>query len=76
MTDKNKTPHLRKLLAQAHKKLSALEEQKKEMHRDLVQQRNDMTAAIESLKGGKLREALEVLETSLAYRERNRPPRK
>jgi hypothetical protein len=50
--------------------------EKKQMHADLVRQREDMRAAIDLLKMGTVRDAIQLLEDTLAYRERTREKRK
>jgi hypothetical protein len=50
--------------------------EKKQMHADLVRQREDMKAAIDLLKMGTVRDAIQLLEDTLAYRERTKEPRK
>lgn len=71
-----KEQHLRNQLGQTtlgHQRLLA---ERKQMHADLVHQRNDMKAALDLLEMGSVRDAMQVLKAALAYRERTREKRK
>lgn len=72
----NKEQRLRQEAGQLRHSLLKLNQDKKQMQADLVAQREDMTKAIEALDRGNVREAREILMSSLAYRERTREPRK
>lgn len=78
MTDRptSKEQHLRNQLGQhmlTHQKMLA---EKKQMHADLVRQREDMQAVLNLLEMGTVKEAIGLLREALAWRERNRPQRK
>lgn len=78
MTDRPtpKEQHLRNQLGQhmlTHQKMLA---EKRQMHADLIRQREDMQAALDLLEMGAVKEAIGLLREALAWRERNRPQRK
>lgn len=50
--------------------------EKKQMHQDLLRQRDDMAEALTLIDSGQLRAAAEVLRDSLEYRTRNREVRR
>lgn len=68
--------NLRNELGQLTHKVHQMIEDRRKMHSDLVAQRADMTTAINLLDRGCTRDAIQVLKDSIAYRERNREPRK
>ena len=68
--------HLRNEVGQLTHKVHRMIKQREEMQADLIRQREDMKVAINLLKMGTVRDAIEVLETALAYRDRTRPQRK
>ena len=68
--------HLRNEVGQLTHKIHQMIEDRRKMHADLVAQRADMTTALNLLELGTVRDAIQVLKDSLAYRNRNREPRK
>lgn len=68
--------NLRNELGQLTHKVHQMIEDRRKMHADLVAQRADMTTAVNLLEMGCVRDAILVLKDALAYRERNREPRK
>lgn len=50
--------------------------ERKQMHADLVRQREDMKAALDLLDMGTVRDAAQVLRDALNYREQTREKRK
>lgn len=70
------TQHLRNALGRADAAAKAHEAQRKQMHSDLIGQREAMTRAIFHIDKGHLREAREVLTEELQRRERTREQRK
>lgn len=70
------TQHLRDALGRADAAAKAHEAQRKDMHADLIGQREAMTRAIFHIGKGDLRKALEVLTEELQRRERTREQRK
>ena len=68
--------HLRKELGKLTHRIQEMIDERRKMHADLVAQRADMTTAINLLDRGCTRDAIQVLKDSIAYRERNREPRK
>lgn len=50
--------------------------EKKQMHQDLLRQRDDMADALALIDSGQLRAAAEVLRDSLEYRTRTREARR
>lgn len=70
-----KEQKIRQEAGQLRHALLKQQEEKKQMHSDLVAQRADMTKAKEALDKGNIKEAREILVAALAYRERNRQPR-
>lgn len=78
MTDRPtpKEQHLRNQLGQhmlTHQKMLA---EKRQMHADLIRQREDMQAVLNLLEMGTVRDAMQVLRDALTYRERTREKRK
>jgi hypothetical protein len=67
--------HLRNEVGQLTHKMHRMIKQREEMQADLIRQREDMKVAVDLLKMGTVRDALEVLEAALTYRERTREPR-
>ena len=57
-------------------KVHRMLEQRVEMQADLIRQREDMANAIRAIQRGELREATEILQGAIQYRERVREPRK
>lgn len=68
--------HLRKELGKLTHRIHEMIEDRRKMHADLVAQREDMKTAINLMEMGCVRDAIQVLKDSAAYRERNREPRK
>lgn len=73
-----KTPreqHLRNEVGQLTHRVHRMIKQREEMQADLIRQRDDMKAALDLLRMGTVRDAIQVLEAALADRERRRPQR-
>lgn len=70
-----KEQKIRQEAGQLRHALAKTQEEKRQMHSDLVAQRSDMTKAIEALDKGNVKEARCILTEALAYRERNKIPR-
>jgi hypothetical protein len=68
--------YLRNEVGQLTHKMHSMAKQRAEMQADLIRQRDDMQQAISLLEAGRVRDAVEVLRDGLAYRERNREPRR
>lgn len=68
--------HLRNEVGQLTHKMHRMIDQRREMQADLVRQRDDMRAAMTALEAGSIREAMEILQSGLDYRDRTRPQRK
>jgi hypothetical protein len=68
--------NLRNEVGQLTHKVHRMIKQREEMQADLIRQREDMKVAINLLKMGTVRDAIEVLEAAMAYRERTREKRK
>lgn len=68
--------HLRNEVGQLTHKMHRMIKQREEMQADLIRQREDMKVALNLLKMGTVRDAIEVLEAAMTYRERTREPRK
>lgn len=60
---------------QAHT-IARLVEQRREMQADLIRQRQDMIDAIAALDAGSTRDAREILQSGIDYRNRTRQQRK
>ena len=67
---------LRSALGKADEAATRAETQRKEMHADLIGQREAITRAVWHIDKGELREAREVLDEELKRRERTREQRK
>jgi len=68
--------HLRNEVGQLTHTVQRMIQQRAEMHSDLSWHRQDIKDAIELLKMGTIRDAMQVLQDSLARRERTREKRK
>jgi D-arabinose 1-dehydrogenase-like Zn-dependent alcohol dehydrogenase len=68
--------HLRNELGRITLNHQRLLTERKQMHADLVGQREDMQAALDLLEMGTVRDAMQLLRDALAYRERTREKRK
>lgn len=76
---KERTPreqHLRNEVGQLTHRVHGLMAQRKDMQADLVRQREDMREALELLANGAVRDAMQVLDAAMSYRERTREKRK
>jgi hypothetical protein len=71
----SKERRLRNEIGQLTHKMHSLMEQRAQMQADLVQQRKDMQSAILACQSGNIREALDILQSALDYRERTRVKR-
>mgnify|MGYP001055850619 CR=1 FL=1 len=72
----DKAQHLRNELGQLQHAHERLTRQRENMQADLLRQRGDMREAIDRMKDGRMRDAIDVLQSALDYRERTREPRK
>ena len=68
--------HLRNEVGQLTHKIHAMIRQREEMQADLIRQREDMKVALNLIEMGTIKDAAQVLRDALAWRERNREPRK
>ena len=75
-TLREKTQHLRNELGQLQHAHERLTRQRENMQADLLRQRGDMREAIDRMKEGRMRDAIDVLQSALDYRERTREKRK
>jgi hypothetical protein len=71
-----KEQHLRNELGRITLNHQRLLAERKQMHADLIRQREDMQAALSLLKMGTVSDAMQVLRDALAYRERTREKRR
>ena len=68
--------HLRNEVGQLTHKIHRMIEDRRQMHADLVRQREDMEAALEALGKGSVKQASDILAAALKYRRDTQQPRR
>lgn len=67
---------MRNRIGQLGKQVEDLLKEKKQMHQDLLAQRECMETAITHLESGSIKEAITIMQDCLSYRKRTQTPRK